>query len=414
MDKNELIENRATLVREAKELLDLAKTENRELTDEEYTTWEAKHNEAESLAKGITIAERQEEAEKAEFKRSFQVPKVVAKKTSNDLAAFNAWVRGDVLEEQCRNISITGNHCDIQLRDDTVLGDPSEGGDFAPDKMWPVDFVQQLKDYAGVRQVARHLLTPNGNTLPFPVVADTAEDAAIVEQGVERDLDVVTTTNVDLSVYVYTSKIIKVPVELVEDSAFDVFSWIQPALIDRLGRGSNAALTTGTGSSQPQGVVNFTTGKTAASQTSITFGEIIDLEASLDSAYHDGAAFMMNSQTWGAIKQLTDNGGHILYRQGVQDGAQKTLDGYPVILNSAMPDIGTDNKPVVFANFAKGYVVRDVRGIRLTRFNEKYMDQGCYGVLAEIRTGGVIVDARAGRVLQNADAPTTTGAPTSD
>ena len=67
----------------------------------------------------------------------------------------------------------------------------------------------------------------------------------------------------------------KVSQQLLQDSAFDLNSFLVEAMGERIARATNAAFTTGTGSSQPQGiVVGSSLGNTTAGATAITADDV--------------------------------------------------------------------------------------------------------------------------------------------
>ena len=65
MDSFKLKEERATMVQNMEAILDVAKSEERDLTEDEQNSWDGFNTEIESIDKKITIAERQEELNKS-------------------------------------------------------------------------------------------------------------------------------------------------------------------------------------------------------------------------------------------------------------------------------------------------------------------------------------------------------------
>ena len=143
-------------------------------------------------------------------------------------------------------------------------------------------------------------------------IRDSAENT----QDSEQDMTFGVMT---LDAYKYTSKIVRVSVELLQDSAFNLGAELGSLLGERLGRIQNTHATTGTGSSQPNGVVTASAlGKTAASATAITTDEIIDLFHSVDRAYRGNSSFMAADSTVAAIRKLKDGDSQYLWQPGLQ------------------------------------------------------------------------------------------------
>ncbi len=137
--------------------------------------------------------------------------------------------------------------------------------------------------------VARVITSSAGNSMKVPTVNDTAksagahtEGAALTDDGSED----VAFGQKSLDAYVFDTEFIRWSFELESDSIFSMEALLADLLGERLGRIANAQLTTGTGSSAPNGVVTASTlGKTAASATALTCDELIDLEHSVNRAY---------------------------------------------------------------------------------------------------------------------------------
>src|SRR4029077_3549940 len=113
---------------------------------------------------------------------------------------------------------------------------------------------------------------------------------------------------VAIATFMYRT-IIPVTLELLQDSAFDIEAWIKEQCITRLGRGTNQHFTTGNGTTQPKGFIpGSSSGVTAASATSVSTDDLINLEHSVDPAYRKGASvgWQFNDGTLKVIKKLKD------------------------------------------------------------------------------------------------------------
>ena len=165
---------------------------------------------------------------------------------------------------------------------------------------------------------------------------------------------------------------------------------------ERLGRIANSKLTTGSGSSDVEGIVtNSAAGKTAASATAITSDEIIDLIHSVDPAYRQStsSAIMMNDSTLAAVRKLKDGDGNYLWSLGsYTQGVPQTVLGYPVVVNQAMASMTTGNKTMLFGDMSKFYV-RKVGAPALYVARERFAPD--FGILGFIRFDGVLANTAA-------------------
>lgn len=258
-----------------------------------------------------------------------------------------------------------------------------------------------LKAFGGMRSVATVLQTVNGATINFPNSDGTAEEGEIVAQNVSAtDLDVSFGTTA-IEVFKYSSKVVAVPVELLQDASIDIEAFVTNRCAQRVGRISNKHFTIGTGTGQPKGVqVAATGGKVGATgqTTSITFEDLIDLEHSVDVAYREGGRcrWMMNDATFKAIKKMKDTAGRPIFIPGYDGLAGAVADsilGYPVTINNHMPVMAANAKSVLFGDFSH-YIVRDVvSATEMQRYTDSaYAKKGQIGFNLWARAGGNFTD----------------------
>jgi HK97 family phage major capsid protein len=235
----------------------------------------------------------------------------------------------------------------------------------------------------------------------MPTVNDTASTAgASAGQGVTLTDDGgkdVTFGQKVLEAFAYDTEWLRVSKELADDSIFAMEQVLGDLLGERLGRIANLQLTTGTGSSAPNGIVTASTlGKTAAGIAAITGDEIIDLVHSIDPAYRMGpkVGFMFNDSTLAAIRKLKDGDGNYLWQMGnVQQGQPGSLLGYSYRVNQAMASLATGSKVMLFGDFGK-YYVRKVGAPLIGALQDKDFWPG-FGVAGYIRFDGELADTAA-------------------
>jgi len=263
----------------------------------------------------------------------------------------------------------------------------------------PEGFVNQLEinmlAFGGILQVADVMRTDGGNELPWPTADDTGNTGEQLGESASIGSSVDPTfSQVLFGAYKFSSKLIKVPVELLDDSAFNLPMIIGGMLGERLGRIQNTKGTTGSGAGTWHGLVTASTlGVTAASQTAITADELLDLKHSVDPAYRTDAGWMLHDNILLHIRKLKDGDGHYLFQSNLREGGPDTIDGDPLTINQDMPSsVATTNKTVLYGQFRK-YKIRQVRQIRMRRLVERYADADQEGFIAFLRADGNLVDA---------------------
>ena len=248
--------------------------------------------------------------------------------------------------------------------------------------------------------VATSLVTTGGGALTMPTVNDTTVTAGAHTEGATLTDDGgkdATFGQKVLNAYAFDTEWLRISKELADDSIFAMEQIMGDLLGERLGRVANLQLTTGSGSSAPNGIVTASTlGKTAAATAAITADEIIDFLHSVDPAYRTGpkVAFMFNDATLNAIRKLKDGDGNYLWQMGnVQQGVPGSLLGYNYRINQAMASLGTAAKVMLFGDFGK-YYVRKVGAPLIGAIQDKDFWPG-FGVAGYIRFDGELADTAA-------------------
>ena len=251
--------------------------------------------------------------------------------------------------------------------------------------------------FGGVREAAKVLRT-GGGQLTFPTVNDTANAATLVTEATQ------TSTSVDpafssmiLDAYTYRSFVL-VSREFMQDWQFDVNDYINEALATRLGRGLNTAFTTGSGSSQPNGVVTAVTSSgTMGSGTAVSITDLTLLLHSVDSMYRRRARWMFHDTMLRNLRRMVDTNGVPLWQGGISGNSPDLIYGYPYSINQdiAQPS-SAGSKVILFGDFQK-YIIRDVvggdAGPVILRLNERYADYGQVGFFLFSRHDGDLLDA---------------------
>jgi HK97 family phage major capsid protein len=281
-----------------------------------------------------------------------------------------------------------------EIRADQSATTGSAGGFLVPREIGD-RILQNLAAYGGAREVATILRTDHGRPIDYPTTDVSTEEGELVAENVAASADAIVFGTTAIGAYKYSSKIVNVPIELLQDQAFDIEGHLQQRFTDRLGRITNKHFTTGTGTGQPQGMVTASAvGKTGATgqTTSVTYADLVDLEHSVDPIYRGNAGFMFHDLTLRALKKLVDSQGRPLWRPGVTGGDANDILGYRYTINQAMPVMAANAKSILFGDFSK-YVIRDVMAMQLFRFaDSKYLEKGQIAFLAWMRSDGRLMD----------------------
>lgn len=379
---------------EAKNLVE--NTASNEWTEENQATYDALLAEIDAakaqidniqkLANALTQEEATEEADAAAHNARNKHPAIAKSR-----ALFAKWLKGG-------DKALTAQDwADIRATMSTTTG--SEGG-YTVQTDIAKTVADALKDFGGVRSVATVIQTEMGNPMSFPTSNGTSEVGELIAENTTATSADPTFGTLALNVFKFSSKVIAVPIELLQDSSVDIEAFVLKRITDRLGRITNQMFTTGTGTAQPRGIVTAAasgvvgaTGQT----TSITYDDLIDLVHSVDPAYRMSSqcGFMLHDTTMREVRKLKDDSGRPVFLpgyDGLADAMPDTILGYPVTINQDMPVMAADAKSVLFGDFSR-YYVRDVLQNTLHRFEDSaYAKLGQVGFLAWARSGGNLID----------------------
>lgn len=195
---------------------------------------------------------------------------------------------------------------------------------------------------------------------------------------------------------------VDIPVSLgaLEDMAFDAGSWLAQSIGRKFAEAEGIAFITGDGANKPTGLLNGTTVTTAKSGHASTIPSadcLIDLMMSIKGGYRLNSAFLMASTTLAAISKLKDTTGQYLVMTSVAAGVAPTLLGRPIYVDESMPLVAAAAKPIVFGDFAQGYLIADRVGVSL--LNDPYSTTGYIRYKARKKVGGIVKDAAALKAL---------------
>lgn len=292
-----------------------------------------------------------------------------------------------------------GEGLDPVIRNALQIGTDTEGGYLVPDE-FERTLVDTLEDENIFRRLANVITTSSGDR-KIPVVASKGTASWIDEEGAIPESD---DSFGQVSIGAYKlGTMIKVSEELLNDSVFNLETYIAKEFARRIGNKEEDTFFTGDGSGKPTGILAATGGAqlgvTAASATAITIDEILDLFYSLKAPYRNKAVFVMNDATVKAIRKLKDGQGQYLWQPSLQAGTPDTILNRPLYTSAYVPAIAASAKTIAFGDFGY-YWVADRQGRVFKRLNELYAATGQVGFVATQRVDGKLILPEAIKVLQ--------------
>jgi len=368
------IESRQRAWNEAKELLDAAGNESRDLTAEErekYDRINADLDERAVLIKNVMDAEARESEIAASLRGMEDIARPVESRTAP--ANTDADIIREILSGERR-----GHTFAVESRD--LLKSTSN----AP---VPTTFSNLVIDQARLvgpmldPSVVTVLTTTSGEDLVLPSLA-TFSTAAIKGEAVAIDESDPSFGKTTLKAYKY-SFLVELSSEFLTDSNIDVLGFVARQAGNEFGVRINNNLTTGTGTVQPKGIVDASTlgktGGTAVAGVKAVGGfdgdDLIDLIYSLDGAARrlPGFGVMASGSTIGAMRKLKTSDGSYIFTPTLDASTPDRILGFDLIENPAMGSVGSASRSVIAGHFPS-YYVRSVGGLQVARSDDFKFD----------------------------------------
>lgn len=347
---------------------------------------------------------QQQEEKMTMFERKSFVPARPALATSAGAEAphqkaFNAYLRsGD--DDGLRGLELEGKALGTAVAAD---------GGYLVDPQTAATIKSTLSATASVRAIANVV---GVEATSFDVLIDhsdvghgwATEAAAVTETGTPS-IDRITIPLHELSALPKASQ------RLLDDSAFDIESWLAGRIADKFARAEAAAFINGDGVDKPTGFLTKTAvdndvwswGNLGYVPTGVdgdfdTADEIIDLVYALGAEYRANATFVMNSKTAGTVRKMKDADGRFLWSDGLAAGEPARLLGYAVMIAEDMPDIASDAMAIAFGDFGAGYTVAERPDLRVLR--DPFSAKPHVLFYATKRVGGDVSDFAAIKLLK--------------
>ncbi|MEE2568599.1 phage major capsid protein [Pseudarthrobacter sp. J64] len=399
-----LIEQRKNLESQAREIIDTAETEKRELTAEENVKFDKISADMTSL--------RSRSDQLVQFESDAKAAEEALRKAGHDGKQEQRQAEAGDVEAQLRKL-VSGELRKMELKaSPEELRALSKGTAAAGGNTVPTTFYGQLIEHmtesaALINAGATVLTTTSGENIDLPVTTSHGTAALVTEGGTIGGTDPAFGKRT-LGAFKY-GELILVPTELAQDTAVDLEGYLARMAGRAVGNALGAHLISGTGTGQPLGLFNSTTlGATSATGTvgAPTFDNIIDLFYSVIGPYRNSpnAGWLIKDSTAGQIRKLKDTSGRYLWEASTVAGQPDLILAKPVQTDPNVAATALNAKSVAFGDLS-AYYVRLVNGIRFERSDDFKFDTDTIAFRALIRGDGVLAD-QTGAVKHLAGAAT--------
>ena len=348
-------------------------------------------------------------------------------RTYKEKRAFYDFIFGDCNEESGKIMQrdfTNGLTRPVERRAENAVSNPLTAFTANASFLVPQGFQSELeiatKAYGNMLGDARVIDTASGNPMYWPTENDTANAAHVIGESVQVSEQDLALGHVLFGAWKYTADVVRVSLELEQDSFESIDNIVKDAFAVRWGRGLNRDFTTGDGNQKATGILtaiaasgaspvtavgsSANDGTGATGTNSIGYDDYVNLIHSVDPSYRNRpkTRFIFHDQVLQSARKLLDKYGRPLWTPGMAANSPDTILGVPYSINQQMPSSGgspftptiffSGNPTVIYGDISK-FVIRRVKEMSIMRLVERYADFGEVGLLSFGRYDSQLVDA---------------------
>lgn len=339
---------------------------------------------AAALKKSLGLDSILERLDVAEKKVADNVMKVfVANDVKKDVSALTA-------EEKTKAFAFA-----LYRGDDVSVKALSEGVDADGGYVAPTEFygslLQELTAASRFRSLV-NVVPMKSKSLTLDIVSN-GPDTYWTGEGVTK-----TTTSAEFSQKVLTAfklaAIIYLTDELIDDASYDLTTVLIQRFAKSVAEKEDAAIVNGNGTTQPQGL--FVATVSSRTVNTPTFDDVIDLIYDLPEEFRPNARFVMNPSQTKNFRKLKDSNGVYLWSPAIAPGQPDTINGYPVVTYSGVPE-----SQVLFGDLKEAYWFGDRQRltVKITQDTETAFTKDMTAIRVVERVAGLVVFANALRKI---------------
>jgi len=406
MDLIQLLQERARVVEQTRELVERAQTENRGLSAEERQTYDRLNTEFESLSERIQLAQEQEARELATARDIPHPDDPEGRGLGREGAGADRDYRTSDLPEDTPDRAARMAFLDLARYGRGGLAPEAralvldEDGQILVPEALEAEIRRSIPALTIVRNIAS--VRPIGtNRVRRRSLDEVSVGWGKLETGDQTLTDSMPSTPEEEYTYVEDLYgLAKIGEDELDDSDVNLEQFVVDSFARALGEAEDTGFTVGTGHANHQPVGFLTAGGDvpvfdAGQPNGITIDDFKGLIYAAPAQARRNGRFVTASATELALSLLKDGNDQYLWQASVQAGRPNTFLGYPLENQEdvdGIPDDGSAAHVAAFGDFQQGYRIYDRLGMRMKRLEELYAEEGMIGFKVHRRVGGDVVN----------------------
>lgn len=379
MNYKGLVEKKNDLVTRAEEILKDAETNKRELTDAEAQELAEICDDVRKIKEALKISDEIKD-EKKELKEEAgeemaeaAAAKEAAAKAEADERAFDAYVRGIVLNERdATNMTKAANGAVIP----TTIANK---------------IIAMVYNICPILERSTKYNVKGKLVVPFYDESSTSITVDYADEFVDLTSSVGNFDKIELDGFL-AGTLTLISRSLINNSQFNLVDFIVERMAYAIKRFIEGELLNGT-ENKIAGLSGVTKYITAAATTAITADEVVRLHDAIKDDFQGNAIWIMSPATRTALRTLKSSTGYYLLNDDISSPFGTTLLGKPVYVSDNMPDMAA-GKTAIYYGDMRGLATKFSEEMSIEVLREKYATQHAVGVVGWLEFDSKVEDAQ--------------------
>ncbi len=378
-ERKEKMEKQNELLTRADEMVETAKTENRELTDDEMQELAEIRDDVKKIKEFLAIDDdlrdidtKKKEDNVPEEEMNMNEEKRALTDEELEVRAFDAYIRGEVLNERVNNLEKGTNGAVIP----TSIANR---------------IIKRVYDISPVLERSSKYNVKGNLVLPYYDESTTAITVAYQTEFTAMQSNVGGFQSITLTGFL-AGALAKVSRSLINNSEFNLVDWLVDEMAYKIKVFIEGELLKGT-TNKVAGLSGLTNSVTAGSATVLTLEDVIKTHDAIKDDFQQDAIWIMSPATRTALRMLKSTTGYPLLNDDVSSPFGTTLLGKPVYVSDNMDNIAT-GKTVIYYGDMKGLATKFAEDINIQVLREKYADEHADGIIAWFEFDSKVEDAQ--------------------
>lgn len=380
-----MLEKKNDLITRAEEVLNKAKLETRELTTDEAEELAEIRDNVRKIVASLKLdddfmemddhRECKKEVREGESEMTEEEKKVDIE--AQETRAFEDYIRGNVMNERGTDVNLTkaGNGAVIPS---TIAN----------------RIIKTVYDVCPVLEKSEHYNVKGTLNLPYYTVDGTNTGIQVAYQDEFATPDSTNGKFASISLTGFLAGALsKVSKSLINNAQFNIVDFVVRQMGEDIARFIEGELLNGT-VDKVDGLSKLANKLTSGAEGTITTNELISLQAKVKQRYQGNALWIMNPDTFTAIRQLKDSQGRYILNPDLTKEFGFSLLGKPVYISDNMPAYTTAGATAIYYGDMKGLAVKFGEEINVEVLREAYANQHAVGITGWFEFDAKVQDAQ--------------------